>query len=243
MNRNISMLILLALVVGTILIGYNKWIMRDSYSISSKASSQLAVNVGEQESKALQEVVIDKSMSDTLASTDSAASSTTSSTAKVAPVPASKATAVTSPKANTEKILTLVTKTVTIAEVRPEVETKPSQQQAVTSPESKAAKNKADGLQPLVSVSYADKKLTVFAVNKFTYKIFGLKEPDRFVVDVVGRFSEDLPAPKVVQDGLVKTVRLGRHDDRVRIVLDLKGTLPSNWSATQTNGTLSILMK
>lgn len=243
MNRNISMLILLALVVGTILIGYNKWIMRDSYTISSKASSQLAVNVGEQESKALQEVVIDKSTSDTLASTDSAASSTTSSTAKVAPVPASKATAVTSSKANTEKILTLVTKTVTIAEVRPEVETKPSQQQAVTLPESKAAKKKADGLQPLVSVSYAEKKLTVFAVNKFTYKIFGLKEPDRFVVDVVGRFSEDLPAPKVVQDGLVKTVRLGRHDDRVRIVLDLKGTLPPNWSATQTNGTLSILMK
>lgn len=243
MNRNISMLILLALVVGTILIGYNKWIMRDSYTISSKASSQLAVNVGAQESKALQEVVIDKSMSDTLASTGSTASSKNSSTVNVAPVPASKATVVASPKASTEKILTLVTKTVTIAEVRPEVEKKSSQQQAVTSPESKVAKKTNDGLQPLVSVSYADNKLTVFAVNKFTYKIFGLKEPDRFVVDVVGRFSEELPAPKVAQDSLVKAVRLGRHDDRIRIVLDLKGALPPNWSATQTNGTLSILMK
>lgn len=102
---------------------------------------------------------------------------------------------------------------------------------------------KSEELQPLVSVSYADSKLTVFAVTTYTYKIFGLKEPDRFVVDVIGRFSEELPAPKVVQDSLVKTVRLGRHDDRVRIVLDLKGTLPPNWSATQTNGTLSILMK
>ncbi|MFA9396439.1 MAG: AMIN domain-containing protein [Halodesulfovibrio sp.] len=243
MNRNISMLILLALVVGTILIGYNKWIMKDLYTISNKASSRLTVNVGAQESKALQEVVIDKSTSDTLASAISDANSTTSSTAKVAPASASKATVVTSPKADTEKILTLVTKTVTIAEVRPVVEKKPSQQETVTSPESVVAKKKSDELQPLVSVSYADKKLTVFAVNKFTYKIFGLKEPDRFVVDVVGRFSEELPAPKVVQDGLVKTVRLGRHDDRVRIVLDLKGALPPNWSATQTNGTLSILMK
>ena len=243
MNRNISMLILLALVVGTILIGYNKWIMRESYTISNKASSQLAVNVGAQESRALQEVVIDKSTSDTLASTVPDTSSTSSSIMKVAPASASKATSVSSPKADTEKILTLVTKTVTIAEVRPEVEKMPSQKEIVASPERVVVKKKSDGLPPLVSVSYADKKLTVFAVNKFTYKIFGLKEPDRFVVDVVGRFSEELPAPKVTQDSLVKAVRLGRHEDRVRIVLDLKGTLPPNWSATQSNGTLSILMK
>jgi len=243
MNRNISMLILLALVVGTILIGYNKWIMRESYTISNKASSQLAVNVGAQESRALQEVVIDKSTSDTLASAVPDADSTTSSITKVAPVSVSKATSVPLPKADTEKILTLVTKTVTIAEVRPEVEKMPSQKEIVASPERVVVKKKSDGLPPLVSVSYADKKLTVFAVNKFTYKIFGLKEPERFVVDVVGRFSEELPAPKVIQDGLVKAVRLGRHEDRVRIVLDLKGTLPPNWSATQTNGTLSILMK
>lgn len=243
MNRNISMLILLALVVGTILIGYNKWIMRESYTVSSKVTSPLAVSVGAQESKALQEVVIDKSTSDTLASAVSDAGGTTPSIVKVAPVSASKATAVSPPKADTEKILTLVTKTVTIAEVRPEVEKTPSQKEVTGSPERVAAKKKSDGLQPLASVSYANKKLTVFAVSKFTYKIFGLKEPDRFVVDVVGRFSEELPAPKVAQDSLVKAIRLGRHDDRVRIVLDLKGTLPPNWSATQANGTLSILMK
>lgn len=107
MNRNISMLILLALVVGTVLIGYNKWIMRDAYTIASEASSQLIVNVGAQESKALQEVVIDKSTSDTLAATVSDVSSRTSSIVKGDPVSTSKVTSVNSRRQIQQKFLRL----------------------------------------------------------------------------------------------------------------------------------------
>jgi len=241
MNRNISVLILLALVVGAILIGYNKWIMRDTYPISQNSSSQSAAGDGTLESQALQKVVMEKPAADTPSSAQSPAPAVA---VKVQPVVSSQEPV----QPASEKVLTLVKKTVTVAEL---VDKKPVSSASVTkdvqSSDSGTSSTpqvaKKSALSPLSSVSYKNKELTVRAGNAFTYKIFGLKEPDRFVVDIVGRFSDELPQPKVAEDALVKTVRLGHHDDRVRIVLDLKGSLPANWSATQKNETLSVVLK
>ncbi|MEZ0576526.1 AMIN domain-containing protein [Halodesulfovibrio aestuarii] len=242
MNRNISMLIVLALVVGTVLIGYNKWIRREAYTISENASSQVSVNTSTQESQALQDVVIGKSTSDTLSSTapkaDHAKNSDMKAGSSSLQVPVAEPT-----QEDTGNDLILVTKTVTVAEVRPQADAATSVQPPAAISQKKDTAAKHAEFPALESVSYADEKLTVSAVNKFTYKIFELKEPDRFVVDIVGHFKEELPEPKVVADNLVKAVRLGHHEDRIRIVLDLKGNIPSNWSATQTNGTLSVMMK
>ncbi|SIO31585.1 AMIN domain-containing protein [Halodesulfovibrio marinisediminis] len=244
MNRNISMMILLALVIGAVLIGYNKWMMRDAY-ITPEDASSLAVVGGKQDSQSLQHVVIDKSTSDILASAVSEVGNGAAVTTKAKQSPSLKVTdsQAKAPQAKTENTLTLVTKTVTVAvpSAKATVQVAPSKNVATSLTE--CTKKDSAQLSPLVSVSYSDKKLTVFATNKFTYKIFGLKEPDRFVVDVVGHFSDEVPVPKVAPDSLVKAVRLGHHDDRVRIVLDLKGKFPANWSATQTNGTLSAVLQ
>lgn len=243
MNRNISMLILLALVVGAVLIGYNKWIMRDTYSLSQNASLQATGSEKTLESEALQKVVMEKPVP--VAKTDKTeAAKSTPSVEKNGKQPA--VTPVQSVQAATEKTLVLVKKTVTVAEVAEKqpaqsasLKSEPSKPKTVGSSEKQLKKEHV--LLPLTSVSYGKKELTVRAKHAFTYKIFGLKQPDRFVVDIVGRFSEELPKPEVTQDAVVKAVRLGHHDDRVRIVLDLKGKFPANWSANQNKETLSVV--
>lgn len=56
---------------------------------------------------------------------------------------------------------------------------------------------------------------------------FVLTAPDRLVVDLPGSWR-NLKAPAVPSNNLVKSVRLGRHDDADRLVLDLKTKLKSN---------------
>lgn len=243
MNRNISMLILLALVVGAVLIGYNKWIMRDTYSLSQNVSSQTAGSGNSLESEALQKVVMEKPVSEVKSDNVEASLSTSSAEKVIEPNSVAPAQSV-QPAA--EGTLVLVKKTVTVAEVAKKkpaqpvsLKSEPTQGKVVSSSEQQQKKKNA--LSPLTSVSYDKKELTVRAKHAFTYKIFGLKQPDRFVVDIVGHFSEELPKPEVTQDAVVKAVRLGHHDDRVRIVLDLKGKFPENWSANQKKETLSVV--
>lgn len=244
MNRNISVLILLALVVGAVLIGYNKWIMRDTYSLSQNMSSQASGSGSSLESEALQKVVMEQPVSEVKSDKTEVSLSAPSVENRTKPNDPAQGQSV---QSAAESNLVLVKKTVTVAEVAKKkpaqpvsIKKEPSQPKSVVS--SKQQLKKKTELFPLTSVSYEKKELTVRAKNAFTYKIFGLKEPDRFVVDIVGRFSEELPKPQVTQDAVVKAVRLGHHDDRVRIVLDLKGKLPANWSANQKKETLSVVL-
>ena len=49
---------------------------------------------------------------------------------------------------------------------------------------------------------------------------FILKEPERVVLDLAGNWS--LQVPKVPSNRLVQTVRVGQHEDKTRLVFDMK---------------------
>ncbi|MDO5537598.1 MAG: AMIN domain-containing protein, partial [Desulfovibrionaceae bacterium] len=53
------------------------------------------------------------------------------------------------------------------------------------------------------------------------YKPMLLDNPDRLVVDITGEYP-DLRAPGVPSNPLVTNVRLGKYDNRTRVVIDLK---------------------
>ena len=47
-----------------------------------------------------------------------------------------------------------------------------------------------------------------------------LKNPDRVVLDLAGNWS--IKVPKVPGNRLVQAVRLGQHEDKTRLVFDMK---------------------
>lgn len=249
MNRNILMLILLVLVLATALIAYNKWIMGEAHTISAVGTPQTVV-VSESQLTEKASVLVEEDISGTSSAgttsvqkndarvTDSVSASVPDFSASVSKT----ANAEKSDKASSnveEKeqlpVLKLVTKKVLVADATNHKEP------AISKPE-KAVSAKTQ-LPSISSVAYASEKLIVSTAAPFTYRIFGLKEPDRFVIDVIGTFSEELPTPAVQTDGKVKSIRLGQHDDRIRIVLDLKRGLPENWSASQGKGQLVVDLK
>lgn len=250
MNRNILMLILLVLVLATALIAYNKWIMGDTHSISAAGTPQVVVVSGAQTTENAP-VLVEEDISATSSAgtafvqkSDARSTGSTSATAPESQIVVSNAAY----EKNTDEVLRnsegekeqrpvlkLVTKKVLVAA-------------ATTHKEPVSSKpKKTDTVKPqlssISSVAYASEKLIVSTAAPFTYRIFGLKEPDRFVIDVIGTFNEELPKPAVKADSKVKSIRLGQHDDRVRIVLDLKRGLPENWSASQGKGQLIVDLK
>ena len=55
-----------------------------------------------------------------------------------------------------------------------------------------------------------------------TYKSFFLQDPPRFVIDLDGDWQTRRWSDIKVNNDLVKNIRIGRHPDRLRIVMDLK---------------------
>ena len=49
---------------------------------------------------------------------------------------------------------------------------------------------------------------------------FTLAEPDRVVLDLAGNW--DVAVPRVPSNRLIEAVRVGQHDDKTRIVFDMK---------------------
>jgi len=223
MNRNISMLILSALVVGTLLIAYNKWILRESYTLPESSGAELTVQTTVHGTDALHSLVLVK-QAQKISTLEPAVKKSIVRKKQGATVKSQIKQHV-QPAAPQEKVVTAVVHKVTTKENNVRVSKKTAK------------------LIPITVVSYAKDRLIVAATSAFTYKIFGLNQPDRLVVDVIGRFVEKLPKPVVTKDDLVKAVRLGHHEDRVRIVLDLKDKLPGDWSATSQKGTLSVVIR
>lgn len=248
MNRKIIMLILLALVVGAVLIAYNKWIMRDAYIISTNASSQLAVTNAATDNS-LKALVIKKSATDALKTVEDT-------------IPDSKVVLIKKKEAAVSNELTkknVSSKGIIPAGVTSSEKVLVKQQDKATStvssdvsatvPQKKKSIAKSSPAKdvktalPLPTVEYTKEKLSVQTSALFTYKIFTLNKPQRLVIDVIGRFSEKLSAPNVAEDGLVKAVRLGHHKDRVRIVLDLKKPLSQDWIAERKSDSLVVVIR
>ena len=47
-----------------------------------------------------------------------------------------------------------------------------------------------------------------------------LKEPERVVLDLAGNW--ELEVPRVPSNRLIKAVRVGQHEDKTRLVFDMK---------------------
>ena len=245
MNRNILMLILLVLVLATALIAYNKWIMGDTHTISTASTSQTYV-VSESQPAEKASVLVEEDISGNSFAAPVIQKNDAQATVPAVSVSEPKAAdvkksdkALSSIELKKEKKqlppLKLVTKKVLVADVTHKKEKVPAK--------TVKAVSVTPQLPSISAVAYAAEKLVVSTPASFTYRIFGLKEPDRFVIDVIGTFNDELPTPKVQSDGRVKSIRLGQHDDRVRIVLDLKRGLPENWSASQGKGQLVVDLK
>ncbi len=54
-----------------------------------------------------------------------------------------------------------------------------------------------------------------------TYSAFQIKEPKRFVLDLMGSYHSSVPLEKVESNAYIKDLRTGLHPDKLRIVADL----------------------
>ena len=66
--------------------------------------------------------------------------------------------------------------------------------------------------------------LRIEADGPFSYRTFALPTPERYVVDLVGNWS-NMRAPSVPSNLLIKSVRLGNQGSGPRLVLDLQRSL------------------
>lgn len=58
------------------------------------------------------------------------------------------------------------------------------------------------------------------------FKYFSLANPSRVVLDLLGSFKEHAPTMNVPSNQLVTSIRIGKHDEKLRIVADIKGKPP-----------------
>jgi hypothetical protein len=58
------------------------------------------------------------------------------------------------------------------------------------------------------------------------FKYFSLANPSRVVLDLLGSFKEHAPTMNVPSNQLITGVRIGKHDEKLRIVADIKGKPP-----------------
>jgi len=54
------------------------------------------------------------------------------------------------------------------------------------------------------------------------YKSFPLSSPARLVIDLFGKWNKPPFLEKKVATGYISRIRLGQHDDKLRIVADLR---------------------
>ncbi|GFM36130.1 AMIN domain-containing protein [Desulfovibrio psychrotolerans] len=85
--------------------------------------------------------------------------------------------------------------------------------------------------------------LEVRAAGAFGYKVFRLKQPERIVVDITGNFGK-LVNPVVKPNSMITGVRVAKHENSVRIVMDIAGHNERTWTAAQPAGNrLAVTLK
>ena len=72
------------------------------------------------------------------------------------------------------------------------------------------------------------------------YKSFPLSNPSRLVIDLFGKWNKPPFLDKMVTTGYISRIRLGQHDDKLRIVADLRTDQPLSPVFTPTRDGLSI---
>ena len=70
------------------------------------------------------------------------------------------------------------------------------------------------------------------------YKNMTLSSPERLVIDLDGKWQ--IKAPGVPKNSLVKNVRIGKADDKTRIVIDLSSKAKSKFSLSKDQRTLDV---
>lgn len=58
-----------------------------------------------------------------------------------------------------------------------------------------------------------------------TFEYFRLTAPERLVIDIQGRWTTDLPSELPLDHRLTDGLRIGRHEDMVRVVVQLTGSI------------------
>lgn len=72
------------------------------------------------------------------------------------------------------------------------------------------------------------------------HSVFTMDDPARLVLDLAGDWETDVPDTVELQAGGVLRARLGRHEDKLRVVFDLAGDEPAD-PVVQTAGTELVL--
>ncbi len=60
------------------------------------------------------------------------------------------------------------------------------------------------------------------------FKFFNLDNPPRVVLDLLGSFKEHASTMNVPSNQLISGIRIGKHDEKLRIVADIKGKPPKS---------------
>lgn len=85
--------------------------------------------------------------------------------------------------------------------------------------------------------------LDVRAAGAFGFKVFRLKQPERVVVDITGNFGK-LVNPVVTPNSMITGVRVAKHENSVRIVMDIAGNAERTWTSAQPAGNrLAVTLK
>ncbi len=111
------------------------------------------------------------------------------------------------------------------AEIKPAAKQEPKPQKAQAKP-AEQKKSSSPALNSVASISAeavpGGLALRIVAANPIEgHKYFGLKNPDRAVLDLIGKWKK-FNSPKVPENDAVKRIRSGLHDKYVRFVADLK---------------------
>lgn len=120
-------------------------------------------------------------------------------------------------------------------------------------PESRKAESKAQTAKPARTQATPARTVTRFVVyaresgatirlvgsSPIAFKEpFALKEPDRVVVDLVGDWK--IKAPGVPKNPLVTNVRLGKMDNRTRVVIDMNGPARVRYTLSKDHKQLDV---
>lgn len=125
--------------------------------------------------------------------------------------------------------------------------------ESAPAPESRKAESKAQAAKPARTQATPASTVTRFVVyareSGVTIRLVGsspiafkepfvLKEPDRVVVDLVGDWK--IKAPGVPKNPLVTNVRLGKMDNRTRVVIDMSGPARVRYTLSKDHKQLDV---
>ena len=92
----------------------------------------------------------------------------------------------------------------------------------------------------LQSISFHNNKLTVLADGEFKkFEVYELENPPRLAIDI---FDVQSNVRLPTQHPALKSIRQGKHEDKIRIVLDFDES-PAGWSTSRLKSGLALTLK